>query len=449
MTSILSGGPTSERHDALTALWHFFTSSRWAALLLALLALTAVAAAAWPRFGPATGPAVFSGSVSPDFASYRALWLRLLLAAFAFSLVLRLADRFEVARHLPQHLSRARALYAAAPPCNGQLAQPVEQLTDTALRALVNAFPGGRSFRIWQATEGDCEVIYVERLRFAVWGDVALHLGCLVIIAGLFVAGQWDWHETAIALAAGEGRPIAHAPGYGLALESTRLAAGRHESRVTVTLPGGGTRQGVLAPAQPWLVWPFALFQTSSGPAVRLSAVDAAGQPLLLQTLAQRGRPSAESVVLKFAGEQDDASVSVPALDITLRVDRYASLPEEGYWMPVCLIQAFQGSRPSPLFSRYFWQDDSYTWQGNTYKMTLEDYAIFSASSNPGWAIAAAGALLLVCGAALRQRPVPLLARIATSKTESLSAVEVTSRSAGAAAEDFLRQLAHLGDNAP
>lgn len=441
MTNSLPETPTADRQDTFTALWHLFTSSRWAALLLALLALTAVAAAAWPGFVTPIGPAALHGA-APGIAPSQALWLRLLMALFAFTLVLRLVDRFDVVRRLPQHLPRARALYAAASLCRRRLAPPVEPSADADLRERVKAVPGGRWFRIWQATEGDCDVIYVERLRFAVWGDVALHLGCLVVVAGLFVAGQLDWHENAIALAAGESRSIAHAPGYSLALDSTRVASGRHESQVTLTVPGGETRRVVVAPTQPWLSWPFALFQTSSGPAVRLTVSGADGQPLLVQPLAQRGRPSAESVALKFTGDQDDVSVSVPALGLTVRIDRYASLPDEGYWVPVYLIQAFQGSRPTPLFSRYFWKDDTYTWRDNTYKMALEDYAIFSVSNNPGWLIVAVGAVLVVGGSVLRQRPVPLLARIATSRGEGLDTVEVIYRSARtAAAEDFLRRL--------
>ncbi len=435
MTSTLSETPTAYRRDTLTALWHLFTSSRWAALLLALLAVTAVVSAVLLRFNPPVPAA--------DVAAYQALWLRLLMALFAFSLLLRLVDRLDVVRNLPQHLPRARALYAAAPACAGQLAHPVERAEAAALRERIRAIPGGRWFRVWQATEGECEVIYVERLRFAVWGDVALHLGCLVIIAGLLVAGQLDWHENAIALAAGESHSIEHVSGYSLALDSTRVAAGRHESRITLTVPGGETRQVAVAPAQPWLSWPFALFQTSSGPAVRLAVGDTDNHPLLLQALAKRGQPKEESVALKFSGEQDDASVSVPTLGITVRIDRYASLPEEGYDVPVYLIQAFQGTRPTPLFSRYFWKDDAYTWRGRTFKMTLEDYGIFSVSNSPGWLIVAVGVVLLVGGAVLRQRPAPLLARIVASGSESENpaAVEVIGRFATTAAEELLRRL--------
>ena len=440
MTNALPTSPIAHRRDVFTTLWHFCTSSRWAALLLALLALTATASAAWLMFGPAGSPAVFTPA-APDFTHYRALWLRLLLSLFAFSLLLRLADRLEVALHLPRHLPRARSLYAGEPSGNGSLPHPVEQLTDVALREMVKAFPGGRLYRVWQATEADCNVVYVERLRFAVWGDVALHLGCLVVIAGLFVAAQWSWRETNIDLAVGETRAITPAPGYVVTLESTRATAGRHQSRVTLTAPNGETRHGTIAPARPWLAWPFILFQTATGPALRLVITGAEGKPVLLQTLAQKDRP-AESVALKFSGNQDAASVSVPALGLTVRVDHYASLPEEGYGVPVYLIQAYQGSHSTPLFSRYIWQDDAYTAQGNTFKMSLEDYAIFNAAGDPGWIVIAAGTVLLVGGAILRQRPVPLLARIATPRGDKPCAVEVAGRSGGAeVAEDFLRRM--------
>jgi hypothetical protein len=74
--------------------------------------------------------------------------------------------------------------------------------------------------------------------------------------------------------------------------------------------------------------------------------------------------------------------------------------------------------------------------------MSLEDYAIVNAAGDPGWIVMAAGLILLVGGAILRQRPVPLLARIATPQDDKPCAVHVTGPSAGAdAAEEFLRRI--------
>jgi hypothetical protein len=439
--STLTTNQITDRRDTLTALWRFCTSRPWAALLLALLALTAAVVAAWPQLGQVTPPGVVSTGGLPSFSFYPSLWLRLLLALIAFTLILRLADRLEVARHLASHLQRARTLYAHESNGDGSLPRPAEPLSDSNVREIVKAFPGGRLYRVWQTTEANCDVTYVERLRFAIWGDVALHLGCLVIIAGLFVSGQWGWHESGIALARGETQSITHAPGYDLTLlQSTPATARGHESRLSLSLPKGGSRLGSVAAAVPWLAWPLAIFQIDSGPALRLAISSVEGKPLQLQPLAQKSPPS-ESVALKFAGPQDDASVAVPALSLTVRIDRYASLPEEGYWMPVFLIQAYQGSQSTPLFSRYVWADQTYTWQGNEYKMTLEDYVIFAAASDPGWVVVAVGLVLLIGGGVLRKRPVPLLVRIAAPLGDSPCAIEVAGCGDRSAADDFVRRM--------
>jgi hypothetical protein len=177
--------------------------------------------------------------------------------------------------------------------------------------------------------------------------------------------------------------------------------------------------------------------------------MDRTGQTLLLQAFVP-GSKSVPSVVLKFRGAQDEAYLSVPALGVTLRADRYRSLPEEGYLVPVYLVRAYLGNRATPLFSRTLWKNESYQWQGIIYTMTPEDYAVLNVVSDAGWWVAAMGLLLLVVGSILQRWPTPLLARFEAPKVEDegMTVIEVAvwyrrdrEVSGRGAAEAFLKQV--------
>ena len=168
----------------------------------------------------------------------------------------------------------------------------------------------------------------------------------------------------------------------------------------------------------PYLTSHFALFQVSTGPALRLSVKDESGEPLLLQPLV-RGAKAGPSLTLKFREAQDEGYLFLPKSGVTIRVDRYQSLPEEGYDSPVYLVRAYRGNQSSPLFSQYVGQDESYQWQGMTFTMSVEDYVVLNVVRDVGWWFVLAGLLLLVVGSVLRQWPVPWLARFEAGEDEN------------------------------
>ena len=168
---------------------------------------------------------------------------------------------------------------------------------------------------------------------------------------------------------------------------------------------------------KPYLTSHFALFQVSTGPALRLSVKDESGEPLLLQPLV-RGAKAGPSLTLKFREAQDEGSLFLPKSGVTIRVDRYQSLPEEGYDSPVYLVRAYRGNQSSPLFSQYVGQDESYQWQGMTFTMSIEDYVVLNVARDAGWWFVLTGLLLLVVGSVLRQWPAPWLARFETGEDE-------------------------------
>ena len=415
--------------DTLTTLWYFFTSTHWAALLLALLALTAALSALQPYLTvngqsplPVTGllpnpgnVSIQTGLLSADsgtFDLYRAFWFRFLLGLFAFTLLLRLVDRFDLVFQLRQNVSRAQSLYFGE---KTLFDGPVQSdLTGGEIQTYVRSWPGSRLVRTWHIAEDAKTVVYMENLRVTVWGDWLLHLGCLVVIIGVFVTAQWGWFENNIALAAGESHEISQDAGYLLTLAR---AVSPQDACVKLTSPDGESQEHCLSALKPYLTSHFALFQVSTGPALRLSVEDASGESLLLQPLVQ-GAKAGPSLALKFREAQDESYLFLPKSGVTIRVDRYQSLPEAGYDSPVYLVRAYRGNQSSPLFSHYVGQYESHRWQGITFTMSVEDYVVLNVVRDVGWWFVLAGLLLLVVGSVLRQWSVPWLARLETREGE-------------------------------
>ena len=105
-------------------------------------------------------------AIAATLLAYRDLWLRALLAVFAFSLLLRLADRLALAARLPSHLDRARR-FLAPEEMTETLPHAAPLTAETAARLAARV----RSARISIEGEGDDAVLRVERLRLAAWGD--------------------------------------------------------------------------------------------------------------------------------------------------------------------------------------------------------------------------------------------------------------------------------------
>ena len=419
----MSGPALQERNekasiDVITALWRFFTSSRWAALLLVLLALTAAlfVLGAYPtdiRERPASG----------DLSIYVGLWLRLLFGLFIFTLVLRLVDRAEILFHFSQNVSRARAIYLDS---QGAYRSPLQSgLADVEIRARIMQCPASWLVRTWQVSEDDKPILYAENLRSAVWTDWVLHLGCLVVLIGIFVTAQWGWREEQVTLAAGESYSLDHAPGYVLTVGPSAVAGQTDDASttgkmaVTVTSPQGEARGRPIAPFEPFLSPQFSIFQTSSGPALSISAKDGAGEDLLLQPFVKgRGMKAVSVATMKFGDDEDEDYLFIPKPDIFLMIDRYEALPEEGYDSAVYLLRGYQGNQSSTSFSRYIERADTFQWNDMAFEVDPVTYVIVNVAGDTGWWIALAGLILLVLGSLARLwLPTSWLARF---ETESL-----------------------------
>ena len=415
--------------DALTTLWYFFTSSRWAALLLALLALTAVLAALGPHLR-ASGPAsVLQGDATAQVGALgvqtpllgldairliAGLWVRTLLAVFAFTLLLRLADRARLAFGPRSDVPHARQTFLPGTVLyHGAVAQG---WTVADIRQRIGKWPGAWLMRDWSVSDESTATFCVENVRFTAWGDWVLHLGVLLVIGGLFVSAQWGWREDNIALAAGETYALGHS-GYVLSAEESQPQKDSGNTSLLLSIAGGSRRQFTLAAFKPLVTPRLSLFQVSTGPALAVSARSDAGQPLRLQPLTE-GSEASSRVTLKFAEEQGEAYLFVPEAGVILRIVRYQALPEEGLAEPVYLVRGYRGSQSAPLFSEYITEDTTFRWQTLTFSTGPTHFLVVNAVRDWGWWIVLLGVLLLLIGAALHRWPTPWVVCFRTSNRD-------------------------------
>ena len=407
--------------DALTTLWYFFTSSRWAALLLALLALTAVLAALDPHLRTFGSSALSQGGTTAHLGTLSVrgsmlnsdsvrflggLWLRVLLALFAFTLLLRLVDRFLLAfgshpnvTHMQQTFLPHVALYHGPAP---------SKWTVNEIREHVSKWPGARLMRNWTVVDETGTGFCAENVRFMAWGDWLLHLGLLIVIIGLFVSAQWGWREDNITLAAGETYALDHAAGYVLNVEQAQASEEAGKSMLSLTTADGKVQGFALSALQPHLTAFLTLFQVSTGPALTLSATEDSGGSLWLQPLA-KGANASSKVTLKFTKGQEEAYLFVPDVGVTLRIVRYHALPEEGFAQPVYLLRGYRGTQSSPLFNEYITTDTTFRWQTLTFSTGLTHYLVVNAVFDWGWWLVLTGLLLLLIGTALNRWSSPWL----------------------------------------
>jgi len=433
--------------DALTALWQFFASSRWAAMLMVMLALTALwfvfstgmaeQAPAMPANVNESAPLGHTDSptsitVGGNIDPYSSLWLRCLFGLFVFSLGVRLADRVGLLFRLNQNVPRILATYLDGRPAyRGPLPT---SLSKAEICARLYPGPGPRLMaRVWQTTEGDKPVLYADHLRLAIWSDFLLHLACVAILIGAFVTAEYGWREDQVVLAAGESRDLSRAPGY--ALELAPQAAGLQddtsapeEIALILKSPQGDSSEHRIAPFKPLLTSHFSVFYQTSGPALNISAKDRNGDPLLLQPFVRgRGLKAASVAAMKFGDDADEDYLFVPKLTLFLRVDRYESLSEEGYDTTVYLLRGYQGNQPAAAFSRYIQNEGSFQWNDITFEVHPAPYVLVNVANDFGWWFVLVGLASVVIAGLARLWAGPLwLARFeAEGTTEPLGFVQL------------------------
>jgi len=373
------------RRDVWQTLWRFASSDRLLAaglfgivLLLAAAALLpqapqgdAAAFARWfsnaqLRFGGATS--LLSGLGLFDIA--HSVFFRALAGVLGLALFTRLIDSLSTYRETARH---------APPP-----AAPAQSLELDRSRGAIAG-----QLRRYRITHTDSFTL-ADRFPWANLGAIAAHLGPLVILAGLALSPLVDWRVEDANVLPNSATPIAETP-------YTLLAAGiAPDGRVTVTLKEGdlNVMDGIAAPGQPVHGNAASIYVRDVLPALRVSAQDAGGQTLELQTSAQ-GEASGE-LLLTFDADQMDEFFAAPDVQIAIRVSLIGDTSSPQYRVTV-----FNSSDARQIAEETFSPPASIAAGDIRFDFTRESHVVVAAVHAPAQTIIAVGAIVALAGIAV------------------------------------------------
>jgi hypothetical protein len=357
-------------------LWYAGSASETLMILLALLAVTLGVAGVFPQQPPGmqgaaagrwlastTGIYPGTGQLLRQLGAFTVIggpWLRILLAALAFNLALRLAIQTSA---MAQLVRRRRN-------------PSTPENADRGSRASIPATAG----------------------------PLLAYAGMLVLLGGLLLDSFAGWRATEIALAPGSSA-LGRTGAPWLFLEELTGSESYPVARIGLSSnesekPASAGQVAVGRPTRRDSLW---IALRSAGLALRATAKDGRGRPLLLQSLEPgllQGEVS-EEIHLLFRQTQADQEFALPSANLSFRVVSYPSLPEKGIETPVFLLEAYQGNDPAPVLSDLVVDKAILVLNGSTLNLVRDRYAIVDAAFLPGLMPFFLGALAILVGVIL------------------------------------------------
>ncbi len=400
----VSADPSPTRPNPIDRVWRLLTGQRAASLLLSLLALTLLVGLVLPQMpgelaqddmaarwlaetGNRYGPLGRLLQAAGFFDIRHSAWLSGLLGAFAFIILLRLADSAgDSLRRLGQAAPAAWTGIARRWPLQSSL-----QLSGDLDAALDELGKDLRSegWRVGTLIDDAGAHLSAERSALSLLALPALYAGLLLLLAGLWLGQVFGWQEAGLTLAPGEQTQLARDDQLSLSLirqadGSQAVAAGPVDGPLTVrpfSARGSVRVQGIT------------VRRTGEGLALVVDAASQSGDKIQLQRLEDQ---AALQYTLNLIFDQPRAErvFLAPSRQLAFSVVAFPALPERGFSGPTFLVQAFQVGRRDPLVNQFVEGDASLTIEGDRYDLQAGQYVTVRASRDPGAWVTAAGGLL-------------------------------------------------------
>ncbi len=420
--------------DFLGIIWRLGSGTVAGLVLSLLLLMTLGLTAAFPQ-----QPAELSGAAAEQWlsaipASYHALgpalrilgvfdvwnglWVRFLLAAVAYHLLLRTA---RTALSAWRALSSASVFRLLSPrrgsvrPADRRPPLPPAPIPAEAVTVPGSPGPLRQGLQVALETrEGyRCDlvidtpswiVLYGERRSWAALAPFGVCLGCLLMLLGLLLNNLGGWTVSGLALARGVPTEVPQSGGLEARLEAIDGPPGNPISSVLLARPGGASAQALVGYVRPALCDGLWLVQQSTGAALAVSAQNDRGRPVLLQSVTTPMQsPIAHEYVtdtlhVLFTATQTEQVFAMPANDMAFRVVDYPALPAHGITAAVFLVEAYRGNDPAPAVSKLVNGEASLVLDHITYHFQEDRHTVLGISYLPGAAPLALGALLVLAG---------------------------------------------------
>jgi cytochrome c biogenesis protein len=243
-------------------------------------------------------------------------------------------------------------------------------------------------------TEERDGVTYIvgHKNRLARVGTLITHTALVLIAVGALWSSLSAWREPAVVLGPGQSYDVGHGHQFHVqhkGFEVVRYANGfpkDYRSHLLVLEQGSEVLRRVIRVNDPLTYRGVSFYLSSSGPALRVLGWEEDGEPLPLQ-LPPDGEATRGEAVLNFSAEEDEKSLYLPSLDMTLQVSLYTqSPPEDASEEPFLFVEAFPTGQDQPLFSDYVGQGETVQLSNATLQFIPDTYSVIQVVSDPGFA---------------------------------------------------------------
>jgi cytochrome c biogenesis protein len=396
----------------LTRLWRFLGSTGLAVVLLIAVVLGALVGTLFPQFTPdraADAAAVARWLAAAQekygflFRLYQALglfdvyhspWFLALVAALVLNTVVCTIDRLRVlwkAVTAKPRVEHAETFYERMPHRISLAVASVEQ-GEQALRRVL----GRRRYHVVAERQSGVTYLFAERNRLARLATLVTHTSLVLLLFGFLWSGWGGWRERAVALGPGQVYDVGHGQSFAVrsdGLEIERYPNGQpsdYRAHLAVLEKGTEVKRKTVRVNDPLTYRGVSFYLYSYGPAGRVRATDAEGQPISLQAEAGQEVTPGE-VTLNFAGEGDGQEIVVPSLDLVMRLIFY-------YQGPSLFVQATRRGEAKPFGAGSIRGGDSLKVGDVTFEFDLDRYIVLQVVHDPGFKLVILAGFLVIGG---------------------------------------------------
>jgi cytochrome c biogenesis protein ResB len=384
------------------------------------------------RYGQA-GPTIANLGL---FSIGRSWWFRLISAFATLHLLVRFADFSHVAH---------RSLLPTSDPPEGPLysghteADITLSATSPAALERVRQVLGDTGMSIkCRGTASDHPVpdhLDAHRAPLSTLAPVTVCLGLLLVLLSAWTDDMWGWSSQENELVQGQQLVLDRELDWSATLD--RAASSLEAGSIAVTTANRQTEHAEIALTRPARYRGVTLRQVTSGPVLRVSASDANGMPLTVQS---GQREEAGGLALIFNRTRAERQVTIPEANLALRVVVLADAGDPEMNEPQFVVDAYEGGSLDPVYSATVTSGSQFHWEEATVQLETERFATMTASRQPGESLRLVGALQILVGLVI-----PLLcpglqvwARLAPGRRATGVRFLATGQGAGSRPEDGL-----------
>ncbi len=422
--------PLVQRTNPVDRLYRLAVDGRVLGALIALLALAIVAGLLLPQ-APTTLTDVdaltrWESEVTSRYGSLgvvfrgadlfdlrNSAWFRILMAALAFVVLLRLGMALGDALKRLRHPDPAVAVAEARRwPVHATV-----ELDRDSVSALTELSDDLRSegWRVVSSATDSGAAIVAERSPWALAAQPIFYAGVALAIAGLWLGQLAGWREGGVALLPGQAVRLQHDSRLLLSLAADTPA----NDTLTVQSDNDTLASGSLSPSGRARVAGLTIHRTGQGQSLAVSARDQTGALLQIQSADQPSRAQS-SLGLVFDQPRAEQVFFVPGRELVVSIVAFPTLPERGFTGPAFLVQAFQAGRRELVFNQFVEGDVELAVAGDTFQLRSGRFITVEVSRNPAMPLVIGGvALALIALSILVWRPAGRLAVALRSTPES------------------------------